>query len=344
MERKALAFYLRNFWFGSLPPLVAKKEGDGKSRFLSLFELEKMDDSERLAAVSKLPSEYDGYPWRRCKLGCHVWKSEAAACQRHVQISHPGLKVTDVFDKPFICQFRLPRPLGALEVPEGPYSYCFMAFQTEAGLKAHREAEKHTTPKKDKAPAAENAVAGVDEEPRAAPADPENVIMSDGESEDSEVAEDEEEDEEQGGDDSDDEVEVEDDDEVENEASSESDAAPPPRRGARKRTRTSLDNESMDELQPPRPPPKRRGDDLQTTFDGLLADIRAKVASGRLSHSAAISEITRIISTKAFVRSDSVEAFAKEARRKAMAAGEGSAEAELHYRSLLDRLSLLEWN
>lgn len=140
IERKRLAAYLRTFMNGSLPPLI--RIGD---RFLCLNEVENLPREEILKYQKQLPLDFDNRQWRSCKIkGCFHWKNEGTECQRHLQLVHSGMQMTDVFLKPFICTFAFPRPIGKLGVPDGPIRHCYAPFQTEAELKTHKKELKHT--------------------------------------------------------------------------------------------------------------------------------------------------------------------------------------------------------
>lgn len=316
MERKILALYLRQFWFGSLPPLV--RDGD---RFLNLRELEALSEQDRFKFINELPIDFKGYPWQHCQLGCPFWKDEGTECQRHAQLCHPGSSISEIFDKPFICNFRIARPLGALNLPDGPLTHCFQTFTTKAALTAHKEVQGHKLAKKAKPP--RNVAPNADPPhppPPLPPPTPPHLPEADG-------------------------------DNLQPMA-----AAPRgnPTRPSRKRKRDEMEEmEEMENL--PEPPPKsarldetsrppRRGLDLKTTFYNALDTIQSRIDAKKMDLNAAIDEITRMIATKAFVRSDSVELFARGIRREAKLPDTTPERKEELYKKLLDELKSLDWN
>lgn len=305
--RKLLAYYIRIYWFGCLPPLIRK---DGA--FLGLGELEKLSEDDRLAAVGKLPSDYEKYPWQRCKLGCHFWKDDGAACQRHCQISHPGLKLHEVFDRPFICSFRLSRPNGASNVPEGPLTHCFLTFKSAKELKKHKSDEKHFQVKVMKP--------GHDGEAGAIPIEPSEIGFIPDEADDLDL-----------------------DDLAVEEESVPSLAVSPIIKAVSNRKKKRSDDDMM-EIEPPlRKPPIRRGQTLKATFLGMINDLTTKVDQNRMSAESAVSEISRIISTKAFVGSNSVEDFAKNIRRQVLSSAINAEQKMKLYTELVTAVLSLEW-
>ena len=317
LPRKLIAHYIRHFWFGSLPPLVRKN-----GAFLSLEELEQLSDDERRLAVSKLPSDYDGYPWQRCKLGCHFWKDDSTGCMRHVQISHAGLNIQDVFEMPFVCSFRLPRQNGSSNVPEGPLTHCFMTFKSAKDLKAHKVATNHFQKKLVATGNADGAgqIIGpiVVPEPGDDAADDGNHLDLD-------------------------ELDIEDfDGNIDQRPLLVPITPPIPLIPAIQRKRKRSDD--IDEVEvPQRRPPSRRGQDLKTTFLGMVDAIKADVNRNQTTVQSAVVEITRMVSTKSFVRSDAVEEFAKSIRRQVLASSTTSEGKIELYTSLLTELQSLNW-
>ncbi len=139
-DRKKLSKFLNENWFGTMPPIV--RQGD---RFLAwLGELEGLSPERRLEELQKLPSEFSSAPWRRCKVpSCFNWFDSGTDCQRHVQLDHPLMSIDEVFESPYICGFSLPRPLGSLGLPDGPFSYCLERFESKGALQKHKESAKH---------------------------------------------------------------------------------------------------------------------------------------------------------------------------------------------------------
>jgi hypothetical protein len=103
-----------------------------------------------MKAIEELPKDFDGYPslsnpWQHCKLG---WKDDATACQRHAQLNHPGAAISEIFDMPFVCNFRTARAFGAQNIPDGPLIHSYQKFKTKAELDKHKELTGHKVPKK----------------------------------------------------------------------------------------------------------------------------------------------------------------------------------------------------
>jgi hypothetical protein len=88
----------------------------------------------------------------------------------------------------------------------------------------------------------------------------------------------------------------------------------------------------------------RRGLDLKTTFYDALGGIESKINGNCLTHDQAIEEITQMIATKAFVRSDSVEKFARSLRREVKAVETTIQRKEELYNELVSQLKSLTWD
>jgi hypothetical protein len=131
-----LADYLHWKWQGQLPQMSFDTE---KSRFRSFFELCQ-------SPSASLPLEYAS--WQRCEeCPCFFFRTHADF-QRHIHLSHPGLRVEDRCDNPFRCNFRLARSLGPDGLPIGPFSYCNSYYRSLQQLKAHKEATGHKQKRK----------------------------------------------------------------------------------------------------------------------------------------------------------------------------------------------------
>jgi hypothetical protein len=265
---------------------------------------------EKLALLKTMPSEYH-QGWRGCKFeDCHNWFNEKTQMQRHVQLVHPGAKMTQAFDNPFICGFKFERANGALGVPEGPSRYCFDSFKTEKELAAHKSTLKHIRPpkKKDGKKKGQKTAARDD-------ADVEIVEEEDDNSDDSENDEDDEFD---SGD---------------NDDQSEGDPM-------------ELDgSDEESEVAPPAPPvPTRRAPStlLRDTFLGLLGEARNRVESGRITVEEGVRTIIQYLAGKAFVRSNNEEDHARKIGREIKAAKTKEEKLALLI-GLCDRLRGLEF-
>lgn len=314
MDRKALAAQIRFYYGNSLPPLI--RVGD---RFLTPFEVEALPREVMLKASRRLPIDFDDEPWKICSRdGCIHWKKDAAGCQRHAQIAHRGV-IT--FDSPYVCTFALPRPKNKDGVPHGPIKRCYFSFATKNLLKKHKEENEHKEKRKASAKKKHSAkgngsqvivapetnekrqdTANRKRKPTDAPKDarePKRAKKKEG-------------------------LLVEDD------------AGEGITRG-KKRTREEGDEESegLHELDVPRPKKRQRTSTLKETFEAFLAAVYARVERGAITKHSGIVEIVKMIRSKAFVRSDSVE---EEAKRLQKRADENEAFEEL--KKLLD---CVEW-
>lgn len=145
--RRRLSTYLHEQWGGALPPTV--REGN---RFLSLTELMDLSSEKKAALVNSIPEEFNNAGWRHCKAaGCCFWDHSTASLQRHRHLLHHDVPPKRLYDKFYLCNFQLPRPLGPTGLPEGPYLYCQEDFTTDKELNAHKAAAGHKKEKKKKA-------------------------------------------------------------------------------------------------------------------------------------------------------------------------------------------------
>lgn len=145
-ERRQLSSYLHHFWGGALPPTV--REG---SRFLSALELQELSAERRAALLHTIPDEFKNSGWRRCKAsGCCFWDNSTAGLLRHRHLLHFSTPVKQLFDRFYLCSFQLPRPLGPSQLPEGPYNYCQMEFDSIKALDRHKDESSHKRKKKKK--------------------------------------------------------------------------------------------------------------------------------------------------------------------------------------------------
>jgi hypothetical protein len=320
IERKLLAAHFRFTFDGTLPPLV--KSGD---RYLGLLELEDyletLSTEKRLSLLKQVPSEYQE-SWRGCKLpGCHNWFEEKAAMQRHVQIMHPGKKLVDVFDRPFICGFRLERSIGPLGVKEGSYRHCYEAFNTKKELVSHKTSLKHFRPGKKKG--AQKAARAAPKPAAPAPAAqlPPPAEKSDSDSEISDE-EDEEENFEDDEEDGEDEMMESSDGEESVEVDAPVELLAEDRRPRSKRPPSST---------------------LRDTFVALLKEIKSSVDSGRATTDSGVRSIVNFVAGKAFVRSDFEEENARKVARSIKAEANVEKKMQL-FVQLYERLINLDFS